>query len=155
MHSQRPIAAVYWDRALRPVIGASFARQGIDLDQVFALSEDRPALIYARPFASKEDAAEAYLLTLNDELEPYAQFDRYEALADHVATLAEQQTDIQTLARASPAFRRKLERFLADHARTTDELLFLTFRGRYEDAIFVFSREGRRLGAITGYAESR
>lgn len=155
VHSQRPIAAVYWDRALRPVIRASFEQQGIDVDEALASSEEKPALIYARPFDSKEDAAESYLRTFNDEIEPYAQVDRHEPLAGHVLTLREQQADIQKLRQTSPIFGQKLERFLAKHAKTTDELLFLTFRGRYDDAIFGFSEDGRLMGAITGYTEPR
>ena len=146
VHSQRPVAAVLWEGSFRPIVAEALHIQGASPDLLAELSPHTPPTIYVQPPMNRDEMAMAFLETMNSDLNMHEIVSRYEPLAAGADELAAASIGWDVLVEAEPALEPELTAIAAD--RSSQSLLIVPFRGRYADAVLVFSADLAFLGGV-------
>ena len=146
VHSQRPVAIVLWENAFHPVTAVTYEMQDVSIAQLDALSSSRPATLFAKPPQTKDEMAAAFLDSLNGEIAMFHVFARYDQLSDNIGALEKADIGWERLKNAETELMPTLEQMRA--GAPTNSVYLVSFRGRYADAILMFSADGEYLGGV-------
>jgi hypothetical protein len=149
VHAQRPVAVVYFDGAFYSFEEKPLLWQGHSAADLKQLDSRVPALLYAKEPVSLEERAAVIDKIRKYELGTYELFDLLRPLAPNLDKLWERSDALAELLWGDPREAARLERLLKEHpGLTREDLRFVWFIGRYEDATLVMTREGQVLGSL-------
>lgn len=146
VHSQRPVTVMLWEENFQSVVAVAFELLGPDTNQVLLLDDNTPPLVVARPVENRDDMSLKFLTTMNANVSLHELLDRYtslEAQPDVVkATDLGWQQIITTEPELESATRKQVSK------RSSDELLYIPFKGRCNPALLAFDAEFEFLGGV-------
>ena len=149
VHTQRPVAMVFWEGSFYSVAEKPLRAQGRSASELSAFDDRVPALIYGE--APKDPAAiiEMVQRSVTRNLAEYEQFEIYKPLREHLPEIFAGSDTLQSAIKTSPGAESALQRLLAGRADVPRESVrFVSFTGRYERATLVFDGAGFLLGTL-------
>ena len=150
VHSQRPLAIVYWDGSFYSVDSkdlAAFDTTAADLAQ---FEQKLPLVIAAREPENQDEAAAGALSAFFGEgPKMYADIERFQPLSDHLERLRANSLDIQARAEKKPELAARLDAFMQRHPdKTLDDFAFIKLQGRFSNYILIVGPAGKILGQL-------
>lgn len=147
VHSQRPVAVVFWDNQFYSVKAEDFAAQQIDPGELDQYSRVLPPLIYARQPEGEAEVMKTLSLGMENIAE-WHQLHLYSRLVDSLDELDRRTLEIETFAEDKPWLQAALADFLANHNGVVDDYLFARFSGSYSNAILILDRQGNLVDSL-------
>ena len=147
IHSQRPVALVFDQGRFVPLLEDMVKQQGSSIEILRKFHAQHPPLIFSLPPKDKQDLAQAFLLTLNEGLDLFAQIPRMRPLADHLPEVKSQRLSLDKHSQGQ-ALKLKLEELAKTKSSPVGQLSVYRFAGRYQDAYLVLDDDGDLLGYL-------
>ncbi len=148
VHSQRPLAIVFSDDRFYSVDEKPLSKQGLDEGALRHLGS-LPTLAY---FEWPEDPASNIELSMNTltlGIADYEQVAYYRPLAPHLKEVFSRQVDVAATLEKDQHLRKRRDRIAAKHGLDQPEdLRYLRFSGRYEEATLIFTPDGKVVGSL-------
>lgn len=149
VHAQRPVAISYWDGAFHSFEERSLRQQGKNLSDLAVLDPRQPAMVFAAEPRTAAAIADLLRRVWYQELAEYEQFDLLRPLAAHLDDVFADSATIAQAVSENPAASAELERLLRSRPEMRrDDLRFVAFQGRYQDATLVFDAAGDAIGTV-------
>ena len=145
IHQQRPLAIVHWNGAFNSVDGKSAGFKTFAPEKLDAFGEKRPVIVYQQEPESDERKIEMVMAIFGSDQGEYEHPDLWRPLAPHLDEVFAKQVDIKRLTEKHP---REVERLLRKHGAKPEELRYVAFSGRYEEATLVLKPDGAVIGTL-------
>lgn len=149
VHSQRPLASVYWDGEFNILVTDDYAQQDATPVGLDRFGEDRPLWLMAREPANPEEETGLVAHQMVSGLMPWQLDFLLQPLDQGWSTVTEQTTDPEMHLEKHPEGRDKLNQLTAE-AGGIERLRCFKVMARYGSALLVFNEEGDLLGALPG-----
>lgn len=148
VHGQRPAAVVFFDGTFYSIEEKVLKKQGQTTADLVSLSSARPPQIFSGP-PRTDDERGALIQKGFDGISEYEQTQLFRPLAENWASVVAETRIKRDAVAADPAAQSRLDKLLSKHPGVApEELVFVRFIGRHEEATLVFTREGRLLGTL-------
>jgi len=135
VYGQRPLAISFWEGRFYPITIENLKTGDVKPEQMKELSHQHPAVVYSRkPETDEEMAGVAMLGYL------------YFPIEEHIGELFE--ASLANLSVIDDAFQTSKTHWLEKTGMNEKDLTFITFVGRYGNAILILDRKGELLGSI-------
>jgi hypothetical protein len=155
MHSQRPLAIVFWDNSFYTVPQQALGKHYADDPGYRDLVRHPRQLIFAEKPLTLEDH-ESLLKRVNElDLPPHHQLELYRPFADGFDFAKQAQVDIQEITSRNTDMAGQLDKLLQQTGQTIDALVFLPLKSRYRNIVLVFDNRGKTLGYIEAPLKDR
>ena len=144
-YTQRPVAVVVIDQFVYSTTMEQYAGTLTSTSELQRYSDEKPPIIYSDFPLDREGIDEVQRIKIEDKVLEIAQIHLYRPRAALLAALQKHQPAAEELLDKdglTPA----LADWLQENGKTMDEVLFLRFSGRYDNAWLIFDLEGRLAG---------
>ncbi|MGE0876547.1 MAG: hypothetical protein AB7O31_17930 [Burkholderiales bacterium] len=153
LYRERPLLSAYIALPAErffPIPQQYLADSKRPVDELLALSQERPALVIIRMPADPAAARELVRVQLQGLPSVFRQTGRYERLEGaHVAEMFKAARSKERIAMVWPGAEARAERFAAERGRTFDDYVFIPVHGRFQSALLAFERpHGSYAGAV-------
>jgi hypothetical protein len=146
VHGQRPLAIVHWNGAFHSVDSKSPGFKNYPLEKLDAFGERRPVIVFQQEPDNEEKKIEMAMAIFANDQGEYEHPELYRRLAPHLEEVFRQQVDIKALTQQSPD---AVQRLVNKHPGIkAEDLRYVAFDGRYEQATLAFKPDGTLLGSL-------
>jgi hypothetical protein len=149
VHGQRPAAISYYDGAFHSFEERSLRLQDRTLADLAALDPRSPAIVFTEQPKTKEAIADMIQRVWYQELAEYEQFDLLRPLQPHLTEIFSRSDEIAQALSGDAKENATVEKLLRSrHDLKREDLRYVSFQGRYEDATLVFTTGGDVVGSL-------
>jgi len=148
LHSQRPVALVFWENKFHTVPAQALSNQSIDIDTLRQFSQQSPAKIYAQNPLILAEKKEMLKRINEQRLPPTHQFDLYRPIESHKQEIISHSIDINRVIQASSDMAEQLITLLAETKTTQAENFYIVLESRYQNIILVLNANAEQIGFL-------
>jgi hypothetical protein len=146
VHGQRPLAIVHWFGAFHSVDSKSPGFKYYPIEKLDAFGEHRPVIVFQQDPETEDEKLDMVMAIFGNDQGEYEHPELYRPLAPNLDEVFAKQVDIKALTQQSPD---AVQRLLRKHPGTKPEdLRYVAFDGRYEQATLVFEPDGTLIGSL-------
>lgn len=151
VHSQRPLAIVYWDTAVYSVDAYELAQFNTDVSDLEKFNQTLPIMIAARAPKTDEEKTAVAISAFMDGPKMYADIERFAAISDHLDAMRKASVDILNIASKKPDVEAALQSFLKSRPKShIEDYIFLPFYGRFGFYHLIFDQQGNIIDRLPG-----
>ncbi len=153
LYRERPLLAAfvgYPSERFFPIPQQYLGDSKRPLEELLALSTDRPALVAIRMPENRKEAREMVRVQLQGLPSVFRQTERYEKLEGrHLAEVFAVARSRERIRMVWPEAEARADKFAADRGRKFDDYVFVPVHGRFQSALLALERpDGRYAGAV-------
>lgn len=150
IYQQRPVASVFWDGSFYVVPMAAFKDQSFALQKINELSDEIPALIYAKKPEKLEELKPMLDKIKNNNIPPHHQLDLYHPLKNFFTELVTYQLNIIKVMEKHKQVRNSMELFLSNNrTKKINDFVYFPLQAKYHNIILIFSTSGEFIDFIS------
>jgi hypothetical protein len=153
LYRERPLLAAFIgfpSERFFPIPGQYLADSRRPIEEMLALSSERPPMVAIRMPADKAEAREIVRVQLKGLPSVFRQPERYEKLeGQHLDEMFKVSRTLERIKLVWPESVADVEKFAADRGKPLDAFAFIPVHGRFHTGLLAFEKPGGRLaGAI-------
>ena len=152
LHQERPLLSAfvgYPAERFYPIPRQYIADSARPIDELVALSKERPALVAIRMPADRAEARELVRVQLRGLPSVFRQTERYERLDAHLNDVFLVSRSRERIRMVWPEAEARADAFAAERGRKFEDYAFVLVHGRFQTALLVLERpSGRYAGAV-------
>jgi len=148
LHSQRPVALVFWENRFHTVPAQALSNQGIDIDTLRQFSQQSPAKVYAQNPLILAEKKEMLKRINEQRLPPTHQFDLYRSIESHKQAILSHSIDINEVIQANSDMSEQLTTLLDKTQTTQAENFYIVLESRYQNIILVLNSDAQQVGFL-------
>ncbi len=155
VHSQRPLAIVFWDGTVYSVDEYELTQHEKTNSDLNAISTTRPLVTAALAPQNADEAAGHSASIIMGGPKMYADIERFQPLKDHRQDMESSSLNIGKIAERDDLIKAKLDSFLSKYPdKSTDDFLFLNFKGRFGEYLVILDADNNIIGYLPAEAKA-
>ena len=148
VYHERPVVISHSQGAFYSVDSEALEVQNVQLSALKPLSKEAIPIVSINANQTPDDLKESLLLSFNHSLPVAAHFHLFRPLKESMDDLMKYALNIQAVAADNADIKQGLQELIKAKNIKIEESIFMPFKGRYGNAILVFSHQGDYIGYI-------
>ena len=149
VYTQRPLAIVHWDDRFYSVDRAVLKKQNLDASVLAHLGDKLPVLAFVEDPDNPDEKIELAMKAITEGISDYEHPRLYRPIGEHLNAIFAKQITLPRLLEKMPQAQPKLQQLASENGLGgPEELKYLRFSGRYEEATLIFTPDGKVVGSL-------